>query len=167
MFKIFSQHFKHLYRRASESRQNQRLKKNTIMLKRDHSLWFIGVFHMIWITVLASSPSEFFESFQVFESLLVFGIVWKWDILMGNENHVSAQLWWDELGAGFSLDGAGFVGATRGRRPWTSSVIISLSAVKHWVHFSRCGHFLRLNKHAQSVCSGNSVAFSLIRWACS
>ncbi len=70
------------------------------------------------------------------------------------------------LGAGFSLDGAGFVGATRGRRPW-SSVILSLSAVKQWVCFSHWGHFLRLNKHTQSVCSGNSVAFSLTRWASS
>ncbi len=131
MFKIFSQPFKHLYRRASESRQNQRLKKNMIMLKRDHSQWFIGVFHMIWITVLASSPSEFFESFQVFESPLVFDIVWKWDILMGNENHVSTQLWWDCWGRGLVWMGRGLFGAIRGRRPWTSSVIISLSAVKH------------------------------------
>lgn len=114
---MFSQHFKHLYRRASESRHNQRLKKNTIMLKRDHSQWFIGVFHMIWITVLASSPPELFESFQVFESLLVFDIVWKWDILMGNENHVSAQLWWDDRRRGLVWVGRGLLVPLEGGDP--------------------------------------------------
>lgn len=80
---------------------------------------------------------EFFESFQVFESLLLFDIVWKWDILMGNENHVSTQLCWDALWAGFSPGGRGLFGATRGRRPLTSSVYLQWPAVKHWVHFSR------------------------------
>ncbi len=131
MFKIFSQPFKHLYRRASESRQNQRLKKNMIMLKRDHSQWFIGVFHMIWITVLASSPSEFFWVFSSF--WVSFGLWYCMEMRHFNgkwkpcEHTAVMRL----LGAGFSLDGEGFVGATRGRRPWTSSVIISLSSVKH------------------------------------
>lgn len=128
MFKIFSQPFKHLYRRASESTQNQRLKKNMIMLKRDHSQWFIGVFHMIWITVLASSPSEFF----VFSSFWVsFGLWYCMEMRHFNgkwkpcEHTAVMRL----LGAGFSLDGAGFV----------------------WCHLRE--ETLNIISHHQTVCS--------------
>ncbi len=146
MFKIFSQPFKHLYRRASESRQNQRLKKNMIMLKRDHSQWFIGVFHMIWITVLASSPSEFFESFQVFESLLVFDIVWKWDILMGNENHVSTQLWWDCWGRGLVWMGQGLLVPLEGWDPEHHQSVCSKTRGTSAAEVTSCGSINTLSQ---------------------
>lgn len=41
----------------------------------------------------------------------VFDIVWKWDILMGNENHVSSQLWWEEIEGWGWVEGWGFLGA--------------------------------------------------------
>lgn len=74
MFKIFSQHLKHLRRKSSESRQNQKTgEKHFFMLKQDHLQWFIGVSHMMWITV---HGFQSFSLFWVFSSFWVSFALW-------------------------------------------------------------------------------------------